>query len=84
MSLEMAHKVILPPKKNYIPQFLKQRDINSYFPPSLPSRLASLLVKNSDKSKASTRNKCASAVSSLYKSSFLCDLFSFIVRAFGG
>jgi hypothetical protein len=32
MSLEMAHKVILPPQKNYIPQFLKQRDINSYFP----------------------------------------------------
>jgi hypothetical protein len=31
MSLKMAHKVILPPKKNYIPQFLKQRDINSYF-----------------------------------------------------
>jgi hypothetical protein len=29
MSREMAHKVILPPKKNYIPQFLKQRDINS-------------------------------------------------------
>jgi hypothetical protein len=29
MSLEMAHKVILPPKKNYIPQFLKQRVINS-------------------------------------------------------
>jgi hypothetical protein len=27
----MAHKVIVPPKKNYIPQFLKQRDINSYF-----------------------------------------------------
>jgi hypothetical protein len=34
MSLEMAHKVILPPKKNYIPQFLKQRDINSYKSPS--------------------------------------------------
>ncbi len=33
MSLEMAHKVILPPKKNYIPQFLKQRDINSYYVP---------------------------------------------------
>jgi hypothetical protein len=33
MSLEMAHKVILPPKKNYIPQFLKQRDINSYYSP---------------------------------------------------
>jgi hypothetical protein len=33
MSLEMAHKVILPPKKNYIPQFLKQRDINSYNAP---------------------------------------------------
>jgi hypothetical protein len=31
MSLEMAHKVIVPPKKNYIPQFLKQRDFNSYF-----------------------------------------------------
>jgi hypothetical protein len=31
MSLEMAHKVILPPQKNYIPQFLKQRDINSYY-----------------------------------------------------
>ncbi len=29
----MAHKVILPPKKNYIPQFLKQRDINSYILP---------------------------------------------------
>jgi hypothetical protein len=39
MSLEMAHKVILPPKKNYIPQFLKQRDINSYYQPvySYPS-----------------------------------------------
>jgi hypothetical protein len=24
---------ILPPKKNYIPQFLKQRDINSYYSP---------------------------------------------------
>jgi hypothetical protein len=34
----MAHKVILPPKKNYIPQFLKQRDINSYF--SIPKNLA--------------------------------------------
>ncbi len=31
MSLEMAHKVIVLPKKNYIPQFLKQRDINSYY-----------------------------------------------------
>jgi hypothetical protein len=31
MSLKMAHKVILPPQKNYIPQFLKQRDINSYY-----------------------------------------------------
>jgi hypothetical protein len=27
----MAHKVIVPPKTNYIPQFLKQRDINSYY-----------------------------------------------------
>ena len=30
MSLAMAHKVIVPQKKNYVPQFLKQRDINSY------------------------------------------------------
>jgi hypothetical protein len=30
MSREMAHKVIVPPKKNYIQKFLKQRDINSY------------------------------------------------------
>jgi hypothetical protein len=29
MSLEMAHKVNVPQKKNYVPQFLKQRDINS-------------------------------------------------------
>jgi hypothetical protein len=29
MSLEMAHKVIVPQKKNYVPQFLKQRDINT-------------------------------------------------------
>jgi hypothetical protein len=36
MSLEMAHKVIVPPKKNYIPQFLKQRDINSYFITAMP------------------------------------------------
>jgi hypothetical protein len=33
MSLEMAQKVIVPQKKNYVPQFLKQRDINSYFKP---------------------------------------------------
>jgi hypothetical protein len=38
MSLEMAHKVILPPKKNYIPQFLKQRDINSYYTTSVNHR----------------------------------------------
>jgi hypothetical protein len=30
MSLEMAHKVVVPEKKNYDPQFLKQRYINSY------------------------------------------------------
>jgi hypothetical protein len=28
---EGAQKVIVPQKKNYVPQFLKQRDINSYF-----------------------------------------------------
>ena len=27
----MAHKVIVPQKKNYVPQFLKQRYINSYY-----------------------------------------------------
>jgi hypothetical protein len=31
MSLEMAQKVIVPQKKNYVPQFLKQRVINSYY-----------------------------------------------------
>ncbi len=30
MSLEIAQKVIVPQKKNNVPQFLKQRDINSY------------------------------------------------------
>ncbi len=30
MSLEMAHKVIVLQKINYVPQFLKQRYINSY------------------------------------------------------
>ena len=30
MSLETAQKVIVPQKKNYVPKFLKQRDINSY------------------------------------------------------
>ena len=30
MSLEMAHKVILPPKKNYSKKFLKQRDIGIF------------------------------------------------------
>ncbi len=29
----MAQKVIVPQKKNYVPQFLKQRDINSYCNP---------------------------------------------------
>jgi hypothetical protein len=38
----MAHKVILPPKKNYIPQFLKQRDINSY----LTVRIALITPQN--------------------------------------
>jgi hypothetical protein len=27
---EMAHKVIVPPKKNYVPKFLKQRDIGNF------------------------------------------------------
>ena len=28
MSLEMANKVIVPQNINYVPQFLKQREIN--------------------------------------------------------
>ncbi len=35
MSLEIAYKVIVPQKKNYVPQFLKQRYINSYSLPGL-------------------------------------------------
>ncbi len=31
--LETAQKVIVPQKKNYVPHFLKQRDINSYLFP---------------------------------------------------
>jgi hypothetical protein len=31
MSLETAQKVIVLQKKNYVPHFLKQRDINSYY-----------------------------------------------------
>jgi hypothetical protein len=42
MSLEMAHKVIVPQKKNYVPQFLKQRDINSYFKCALESHFTSI------------------------------------------
>jgi len=45
MSLEMAHKVILPPQKNYIPQFLKQRDINSYFGGGGEKGCSNLLLK---------------------------------------
>ncbi len=33
MSLETAQKVFVPQKKNYVPHFLKQRDINSYINP---------------------------------------------------
>jgi hypothetical protein len=56
MSLEMAHKVILPPKKNYIPQFLKQRDINSYYPqrcrdarPRIKNRIRDLPLQHAPK-----------------------------------
>jgi hypothetical protein len=30
MSRERAHKVIVPPKKNYVPKFLKQWDIGNF------------------------------------------------------
>jgi hypothetical protein len=33
MFREMAHKVIVPPKKNYVPKFLKQRDIGNFMYP---------------------------------------------------
>ncbi len=42
----MAHKVILPPQKNYIPQFLKQRDINSYYRPSQWDKRHTICVAN--------------------------------------
>ena len=53
-SLEMAQKVIVPQKKNYVPHFLKQRDINSYcvrriFPtvhPNIFLTLFSFLLNN--------------------------------------
>ena len=35
MSREMAHKMIVPPKKNYVPKFLKQRDIGNFMYPVL-------------------------------------------------
>jgi hypothetical protein len=43
MSQEMAHKVIVPKKKNYVPKFLKQRDIGNFMSfcnhgPSIMSR----------------------------------------------
>jgi hypothetical protein len=34
MSREMAHKVIVPQKKIYVPKFLKQRDIGIFMYPS--------------------------------------------------
>ncbi len=47
MYLEMAQKVIVPQKKNYVPQFFKQRDINSYYQPvmyNIFSKLALLYI----------------------------------------
>jgi hypothetical protein len=43
MSREMAQKVIVPPKKYYVPKFLKQRDIGTFMSfcnhgPSIMSR----------------------------------------------
>jgi hypothetical protein len=46
MSLEMAQKVIVPQKKNYVPQFLKQRDINSYFVTFFKTREENGFVSN--------------------------------------
>ena len=34
MSREMAHKVIVPQKKNYVPKFLKQWYIGNFMYPS--------------------------------------------------
>jgi hypothetical protein len=61
MSLEMAHKVILPPKKNYIPQFLKQRDINSYSIPHFllcPWRLSTFMVRAPSSVHSGDSNSC--------------------------
>jgi hypothetical protein len=46
MSLETAQKIIVPQKKNYVPHFLKQRDINSYFPCTIKMR--NLNIKQED------------------------------------
>ena len=43
MFLEMAKKVIIPQKKKYVLQFLKQGDINSYY--SLKAALWLLLFQ---------------------------------------
>ncbi len=53
----MAHKVIVQQKKNYVPQFLKQRDINSYFSPlSFVAVFGSGMGKNQDPGTSRIRN----------------------------
>ncbi len=44
MSLEMAQKVIVPQKKSYVTEFLKQRDINSYYVATNFTKLHIILV----------------------------------------
>jgi hypothetical protein len=58
MSLKMAHKVILPPKKNNIPQFLKQRDINSYFIPCYEQKYRALALLSGGSELHSTISGC--------------------------
>ncbi len=49
----MAQKVIVPQKKNYVPQFLKQRDINSYLKTRQKKVIKKTSLTNMSKSRKS-------------------------------
>jgi hypothetical protein len=74
MSLEMAHKVIVPPKKNYIPQFLKQRDINSYFFSQKPDKI--ILEPSTEKSSAFFLYVTESAQNFMFPHEYINFVFS--------
>ncbi len=63
MSLEMPHKVIVPQKKNYVAQFLKQRDINSYY-----TMVKNVLVESREKRFNTFMPRC------IHKTLYICRL----------